>query len=156
MSGEIEARLRERGIELPTVAAPQGAYVPYTFAGNLIFLAGQLPMWDGQVQITGKVGGDISLEEGQRAARLCGLNLVAQVKQALGGDLDRVARVVNLKGFVNCPSDYTMQPKVVNGASHLMAEIFGETVGQHSRSAVGAGSLPLNIAVEVEGIVAFS
>jgi len=156
MSGEIEARLQEKGIELPTVGAPQGAYVPYTTAGNLLFLAGQLPMWNGEVQITGKVGQDLDLEEGQRAARLCGLNLIAQVKQALGGDLDRVTRIVNLKGFVNCAVDYTQQPKVVNGASHLMAEAFGEDVGQHSRAAVGAGSLPLNIAVEVEGIVAFA
>lgn len=151
MSGQIEARLKEKGIELPKVSKPQGSYLPYVQSGNLVFLAGQLPMWDGEIQVKGKLGQDVSLEEGQRAARLCGLNLIAQLREACGGDLDRVKRVVKLTGFVNAVPDYGDQPKVVNGCSDLMAEVFGER-GQHARAAVGAGSLPLNIAVEIEGI----
>jgi enamine deaminase RidA (YjgF/YER057c/UK114 family) len=151
MAGHVDARLKERGIELPAVAAPQGAYVPYITSGNLVFLAGQLPMLNGEVQVKGKLGDSVSLEDGQRAARLCGLNLIAQLRQALNGDLDRVVRVVKLTGFVNATPDYEAQPKVINGVSELMAEVFGDA-GQHARAAVGAGSLPLGVAVEVEGI----
>ena len=151
MAGKVEARLQEKGITLPEVAAPQGAYVPYIVSGKHVFLAGQLPMLDGQIQVKGKLGQDVSLEDGQKAARICGLNLIAQLKQACGGDLDRVSRVVKLTGFVNATPDYDAQPKVINGVSELMAEVFGDA-GQHARAAVGAGSLPLNVAVEVEGI----
>ena len=151
MAGQVEARLQEKGITLPEVAAPQGAYVPYIVSGNHVFLAGQLPMLDGRIQVKGKLGQDVSLEDGQKAARICGLNLIAQLKQACGGDLDRVSRVVKLTGFVNATPDYDAQPKVINGVSELMAEVFGDA-GQHARAAVGAGSLPLNVAVEVEGI----
>lgn len=151
MAGKVEARLTEKGVELPAVAAPQGAYVPYITSGNLVFLAGQLPMLGGEIQVKGKLGQDVSLEEGQHAARICGLNLIAQLRQACGGDLDRVKRVVKLTGFVNATPDYDAQPKVINGVSELMAEVFGDA-GQHARAAVGAGSLPLNVAVEVEGI----
>lgn len=151
MSGQVEARLKEKGIELPAVAKPQGSYVPFITSGNLVFLAGQLPMWNGEIQVKGKLGQDVSLEEGQRAARLCGLNLVAQLREACGGDLDRVTRVVKLTGFVNATPDYADQPKVVNGCSELMAEVFGDR-GQHARAAVGVGSLPLGVAVEIEGI----
>ena len=152
MTGTVEARLKDKGIDLPEVAAPQGAYVPYIISGNLVFLAGQLPMAEGKVQVTGKLGQDVSLEDGQKAARLCGLNLIAQLKRACGGDLDRVKRVVKLTGFVNATPDYDAQPKVINGVSELMAEVFADA-GQHARAAVGAGSLPLNVAVEVEAIV---
>jgi enamine deaminase RidA (YjgF/YER057c/UK114 family) len=151
MAGQIDARLQEKGIDLPEVAAPQGAYVPYITSGNLVFMAGQLPMKDGAIQVKGKLGQDVSLEDGQYAARLCGLNLIAQLKQACGGDLDRVKRVVKITGFVNATPDYDAQPKVINGVSELLAEVFGDA-GQHARAAVGAGSLPLNVAVEVEGI----
>lgn len=151
MAGQIESRLKEKQIELPSVAKPQGSYVPYIISGSLVFLAGQLPMWNGEIQVKGKLGQDVTLEEGQRAARLCGLNLIAQLREACGGDLDRVTRVVKLTGFVNAVPDYTEQPKVVNGCSDLMAEVFGDK-GQHARAAVGAGSLPLNVAVEIEGI----
>ncbi|MBK1667201.1 hypothetical protein CKO28_03985 [Rhodovibrio sodomensis] len=151
MAGTVEARMQEKGIELPQVAAPQGAYLPYVISGNLVFMAGQLPMLNGEIQVKGKLGDDVSLEDGQKAARLCGLNLIAQLRQALGGDLDRVERVVKLTGFVNAVPDYAGQPKVVNGVSDLMAEVFGDA-GAHARAAVGAGSLPFGVAVEVEGI----
>jgi enamine deaminase RidA (YjgF/YER057c/UK114 family) len=151
MAGQVEARLTEHGIELPAVAAPQGAYVPYIVTGNHVYIAGQLPMMNGEVQVKGKLGQDVAFEDGQHAARLCGLNMIAQVKQACGGDLDRVTRVVKLTGFVNCTPDYEAQPKVINAVSHLMADVFGDA-GTHARAAVGAGSLPLNVAVEVEGI----
>jgi len=151
MAGTVEARMREKGIELPQVAAPQGAYLPYVISGNLVFMAGQLPMLNGEIQVKGKLGDEVSLEDGQKAARICGLNLIAQLRQALDGDLDRVRRVVKLTGFVNAVPDYEGQPKVVNGVSDLMAEVFAD-VGAHARAAVGAGSLPLGVAVEVEGI----
>lgn len=151
MAGTVEARLAEKGIELPRAAAPQASYVPYVVSGSLVFVAGQLPMWNGEVQVRGKLGQDLGLEEGQRAARLCGLNLIAQVREACGGDLDRVRRVVKLTGFVNSTPDYTEQPKVVNGCSELMAEVFAER-GQHARAAVSAAALPLGIAVEIDGI----
>jgi enamine deaminase RidA (YjgF/YER057c/UK114 family) len=114
-------------------------------------MAGQLPMLNGEIQVKGKLGDDVSLEDGQKAARICGLNLIAQLRQALNGDLDRVQRVVKLTGFVNAVPDYEGQPKVVNGVSDLMAEVFADA-GAHARAAVGAGSLPLGVAVEVEGI----
>jgi enamine deaminase RidA (YjgF/YER057c/UK114 family) len=151
MSGHIDARLKEHGIELPQVSPPQGAYVPYVISGNLVFLAGQIPMLNGEIQLKGKLGDDVSLEDGQKAARICGLNLIAQLRQAVGGDLDRVVRVVKLTGFVNSTPDYEAQPKVVNGVSDLMSEAFGER-GAHARAAVGVSSLPLGVPVEVEGI----
>lgn len=155
MAGQIEARLKEKGIELPAVSKPQGSYLPFIVSGNLLFLAGQIPMRDGEVQVKGKLGQEVSLEAGQHAARLCGLNLIAQAREACHGDLDRVVRVVKLTGYVNATPDYADQPKVVNGCSELMAEVFAER-GQHARAAVGVGSLPLNVAVEVEGIFEIS
>ncbi|MBK1696097.1 RidA family protein [Rhodovibrio salinarum] len=151
MAGTVETRMQDKGIELPQVTTPQGAYLPYVISGNLVFMAGQLPMLNGEIQVKGKLGDDVSLEDGQKAARICGLNLIAQLRQALGGDLDRVVRVVKLTGFVNAVPDYEGQPKVINGVSDLMAEVFGDS-GAHARAAVGAGSLPLGVAVEVEGI----
>lgn len=151
MAGRIDAQLQEKGIELPQVSPPQGAYVPFVISGKLVFMAGQLPMLNGEIQVKGKMGDNVELEDGQRAARLCGLNLIAQLRQALDGDLDRVKRVVKLTGFVNSTPDYEAQPKVVNGCSDLMAEVFQDR-GAHARAAVGVGSLPLGVPVEIEGI----
>ena len=151
MPGTVDARLKELGIELPQAAVPVASYIPFVISGNLVFVSGQLPFRDGEVAYSGKVGGGISLEDGQAAARLCGLNLIAQVRNACGGNLDRVTRVVRLGGFVNCAPDFTDQPQVINGASDLMMEVFGEA-GKHARAAVGAPSLPRGAAVEVDGV----
>lgn len=150
MTGTIDARLAELGLTLPKAAAPAGNYVPYVRSGSLIFVSGQIPLVDGTPSFIGQLGAGMSLEDGQQAARTCAINLIAQVKAALHGDLDRVTRVVRLGGFVNCTPDYTDHPKVINGASDLMAEVFGEA-GRHARAAVGCASLPLGVAVEVEG-----
>lgn len=150
MAGKVEARLRELNIDVPEALSPAGNYVPFVITGSLVFVSGQLPKL-GDEMITGKVGADLEIEAGQRAARYCGLNLIAQLKNACGGDLDRVRRVVKLGGFVNAPLDFEASPQVLNGASDLMVEVFGDA-GRHARFAVGAGSLPLGIAVEVDGV----
>lgn len=150
MTGTIDQRLVEKGIILPTVAAPAANYVPAVISGNLLFVSGQVPMLNGQLQYVGKVGKDYSLEEAQACARLVGLNILAQAKAALGS-LDRVRRVVKLGGFVNCSDGYADQPKVVNGASDLMVEVFGD-MGRHARFAVGTNALPMNVAVEIDAI----
>ena len=147
----IDARLEELGIVLPAPAAPVAAYVPAVEAGNLLHISGQLPFLQGAL-VTGRLGEDVSLEEGYTAARACGLMILAQAKAALGS-LDRVERVVKLGGFVNSTGDFTDQPKVVNGASELMAEVFGDA-GKHARSAVGVPVLPLGAAVEVDAVLA--
>ncbi len=152
MAGKIDARLAELGITLPDAPKAAGAYVGYVRSGNLLFVAGQVPFWNGELRHTGKVGLDLTLEEGQEAARVCALNIVAQAKAALDGDLDRVVRIVKLGGFVNCPTDFTQHPAVINGASNLIGEIFGEK-GAHARFAMGAGSLPLNVAVEIDAVI---
>ena len=151
MAGQITTRLAELGIDLPEPSAPAANYVPYVASGNLVFVSGQLPVWNGDFRFIGKVGADFSLEEGIEAARLCGINLIAQARDAAGGDLDRIKRVVKLGGFVNAGPDFTDHPKVINGASDLMADVFGEA-GKHARFAVGAVSLPLGVAVEVDGV----
>jgi enamine deaminase RidA (YjgF/YER057c/UK114 family) len=151
MAGQITTRLAELGIELPEPSAPAANYVPYVVCGNLVFVSGQITVWNGELRFVGKVGAEISLEEAIEAARLCGLNLIAQARDATGGDLDRIKRVVKLGGFVNAGPEFTDHPKVINGASDLMTEVFGEA-GKHARFAVGAGSLPLGIAVEIDGI----
>lgn len=151
MAGRIEARLRDLGLELPQAAAPVAAYVPVVRTGNLLFTSGQITLWNGELRHVGKLGAGLTVEQGQEAARLCALNILAQAKAALDGDLDRVVRVVKLVGFVNSTPDFTDQPKVVNGASELMLAVFGDA-GRHARSAVSAGSLPLGVAVEVEAI----
>jgi enamine deaminase RidA (YjgF/YER057c/UK114 family) len=147
----IEARLAELGIVLPTAAAPVAAYVPVVVAGNIAHVSGQLPFIDGQL-VTGRLGDDLGLERGTAAARACGLMILAQLTAALGS-LDRVERIVKLGAFVNSTHDFTDQPKVANGASELMAEVFGEA-GKHARSAVGVPVLPLGAAVEVDAVVA--
>ena len=145
----IEARLAELGVTLPEPAKPVAAYVPFVESGGHLYVSGQISLGpDGLV--TGLLGKDLDLEAGAAAARLCGLNLLAQAKAAVG-DLDRIAQVVRLGGFVACTADFTDQPKVIDGASTLMAEVFGEA-GRHARAAVGAPSLPLNAAVEIDGV----
>lgn len=151
MPGKIEQRLAALKIALPATPAPAGNYVPYVVAGKLVFVAGQLPFEDGKVRYPGKLGAGVALEDGQKAARLCALNLIAQAKAACGGDLDRVARCVKLTGFVNATPDFADHPKVINGASDLMAEVFGDA-GRHARAAVGSSSLPLGAAVEIDAI----
>ncbi|MFC3226566.1 RidA family protein [Marinibaculum pumilum] len=153
MAGKIDARLKDLGIELPDAPAPAANYVPYTLCGNILYISGQVPLRDGRVAYTGKVGQDLPLEEGQAAARTCAINIIAQARAACGGDLDRVKQVLKLGGFVNALPDFTDHPKVINGASDLMVEVFGDA-GRHARFAVGAGSLPLGCAVEVEAIFA--
>lgn len=151
MPGKIETRLSELGIQLPTPAAPAANYVPFTISGNIVFVSGQITMWDGELQYVGCVGDDLTTDEGYQAARICGLNLLAQLQVACGGNLDRVTRVLKLGGFVNCRPDFNDMPKVINGASDLMADVFGNDIGAHARFAVGAPSLPLGIATEVDG-----
>ena len=145
------ARLQELGIELPQAASPVASYVPVVIHGDLAFVSGQVSFVDGEL-LKGRLGEDVSLESGIKAARGCGLMILAQLNAALGS-LDRVERVVKLGGFVNSTPDFTDQPKVVNGASDLMLEVFGEA-GKHARAAVGVPSLPLGVAVEVDAVVA--
>ena len=154
MSSKIDARLNELGITLPDAPAPAANYVPYVQTGNLVFISGQVSR-DDDGFITGQVGRDLDVAEGQNAARTCALALIAQLRAACDGDLDRVARVVKLTGFVNAPADFTDHPKVINGASDLFAEVFGDR-GQHARAAVGTASLPLGVAVEIEGVFEIS
>ncbi len=151
MAGQVDARLAELGIELPRAPAAAAAYVPYTRVGDLLFVAGQLPMFMGELRFVGKVGVEFSIDEGQAAARQCGVNLIAQVADALEGDLDRLVRCVKLGGFVNTTPDFRDHPKVVNGASQLMIQVFGD-IGRHARFAVGANSLPFGACVEIDGI----
>lgn len=148
--GRVDARLQELGISLPTPPAPVASYVPYVVAGNLVYVSGQVSV-DASGGIKGKLGDAIEVEEGQAAARLCALNLLAQVKAACDGDLDRVKRVVKLGGFVNVTADFSPIPQVVNGCSDVMVAVFGEA-GRHARSAVGVANLPLDFAVEVDGV----
>jgi enamine deaminase RidA (YjgF/YER057c/UK114 family) len=151
MSGAIDRRLEALGITLPAPAAPVASYVPFVVSGSLVFISGQLPRMAGDPDIRGKLGQEISLDEGKRAARLCALNVLAQLKEACAGDLDRVARCVKLGGFVNAVPDFREHSQVVNGASDLIVEIFGER-GRHTRFAVGAPSLPFDAAVELDAV----
>lgn len=152
MAGRIDARLTELNLELPKAAAPVAAYVPTVITGKHLFVSGQVPFWNGELRHVGKLGAGYSVEQGAEAAKVCALNIIAQAKAALDGDLDRVVRVVKLVGFVNCTPEFTDMPKVINGASELMAQVFGDA-GRHARSAVGAPSLPLGVAVEIEAIL---
>ncbi len=150
-TGRIAQRLKELGIILPQAAAPVANYVGWVRSGNLVFTAGQLPMKEGRPACTGKAGAEVSVEEAAAAARLCAINAIAQGAAALDGDLDRIVRVVRLAGFVSCTADFTDHPLVVNGASDLMVEVFGDA-GRHARSAIGCPSLPLDATVEVEAV----
>jgi enamine deaminase RidA (YjgF/YER057c/UK114 family) len=151
MAGRIEAVLKQKSIELPQAATPAANYIPFVLAGKLLFVAGQIPFWNGEIKWIGRVGKDLTVEQGRQAARLCCLNILAQAKAALGGDLDRIARCVKLDGFVQCTEDFTQQPEVVNGASDLLVELFGDA-GRHARVAVGSNALPRGVAVEVAAI----
>ncbi len=146
----IESRLAELGVTLPDAPAPAANYVPFVVSGNMVYVSGQISMADGQL-ITGKLGADMETEAGAAAAKTCAISLLAQLKAACGGDIDRLVRVVKLVGFVNSTPDFTEQPKVVNGASDFMVEALGDK-GRHARSAVSAASLPLGVAVEIEAI----
>jgi len=148
--GKIDARLTEIGVTLPTPPAPVASYVPFTMAGKLVHVSGQVSV-DASGGIKGKLGEKIEVEEGQAAARLCGLNLLAQVRAACGGDLDRVKRVIKLNGFVNVTPDFDPIPQVINGCSDLMVQVLGDA-GKHARSAVGVANLPMGFAVEVDGV----
>jgi len=150
MSETIQSRLEALGITLPAAPAPAANYVPFVQSGNLVFVSGQMSNGP-EGLITGRLGEDMDAKAGFAAARSCGLSLIAQLQVACGGDLERLVRVVKLGGFVNSASDFTDQPKVVNGCSDLMVEIFGDK-GRHARAAVGVPALPLGVAVEIEGI----
>ncbi len=151
MAGVIDQRLAELGIELPKAAAPAANYVPFVVSGKHVFVAGQMPVESGDIMYRGRLGDGMTVDDGYQAARLCALNIIAQVKEACGGNLDRVVRCVKLGGFVNSTPDFTDQPKVLNGASDLMIEVFDEK-GRHARFAVGAPALPLGVAVEVDAV----
>ncbi len=145
----IAAKLQSLGVDLPDAPAPAANYVPYVRAGNIIYVSGQISKDDDL--ITGKLGENMDVEAGAAAAKVCAINLLSQVKAACGGDIDKLVRVIKLTGFVNSTADFTQQPQVVNGASDFLVEALGEA-GRHSRSAVSAASLPLGVAVEIEGI----
>lgn len=150
IGGVVAQRLADLGISLPSLSVPQGSYVPYVLAGDLLYVAGQGPRLDGVLKYSGKVD-DASIEDGKAAARLCGLNIIAQVAHACDGDLDRVKRVVRLAGFVNCGSDFTKHAGVLNGASDVMHDVFAEH-GLHTRIVSGAGSLPSDMSVIIEAV----
>ncbi len=144
-------RLKEMNVTLPQLAAPVANYVPAVISGTMLYISGQLPYGDGGAMIKGHLGRDVSLEQGRDAARTCALNIVAQVSTALGGNLDRVVRCVKLGGFVASAPEFTDHPKVINGASDFIVEVFGDA-GRHARAAVGVAALPLGAAVEVEAV----
>ena len=147
----IEQKIKELGFELPETAKPVAAYIPALISGDLVFTAGQIPLVKGELQYKGKVGAELTLEDGQRAAEICALNCLAAIKGVID-DLNKIERIVKLTVFVNNIDGYGDQPKVANGASELIGQIFGE-IGKHARSAVGVSGLPLNAAVEIEMIV---
>jgi enamine deaminase RidA (YjgF/YER057c/UK114 family) len=152
LAGKTDKRLRELGIELPAPTQPKVAKIlPTMIVDRLLFVSGMTPQWNGELRFIGKLGREFSLEEGQEAARLCTLNVLTQARAALDGDLDRIARVVNVKGYVNAMPDFTAIPDVVNGASELMVEVFGEA-GYHTRTAMGNVVMPFDVALEVEAI----
>jgi enamine deaminase RidA (YjgF/YER057c/UK114 family) len=150
MNMSIENKLADMGVTLPNAPAPAANYVPFVQVGDIVYISGQISN-DENGLITGKLGADVDVAAGAAAARTCAINLLAQVRAACGGNLDRLVRVIKLTGFVNSTVDFTDQPKVVNGASDFLVEVLGEA-GRHSRSAVSAASLPLGVAVEIEGI----
>jgi enamine deaminase RidA (YjgF/YER057c/UK114 family) len=147
----IDEKLKSLGIVLPTPMKPVANYVPWVKSGNMVYISGQGAVVNGKVQFPGKLGDTVSLEDGAKSARLTGINILAQLREAADGDLSKVKRIVKLVGFVACTPEFTDQPKVINGASDLMVEVFGEK-GRHARSAVGVPSLPLNFSVEIEAI----
>ena len=151
MTNPIDARLKELGIELPQPSTPGASYVPAVRTGDLVFITGQLSQWNGERRFIGKLGREFGIEDGQQAARLCALNVVAQLRAALDGDLGRVVRCVRIAGYVNSVPDFVGQSQVMNGASDLFVQVF-EEAGRHTRMAVGVSALPYDVAVEVEGV----
>jgi enamine deaminase RidA (YjgF/YER057c/UK114 family) len=147
---QFEKKLAEMGVTLPEAPAPAANYVPYVLAGDMLFVSGQIAK-EGDTLLTGKLGDDLDVADGAKAARACAIALLAQVKAACGGDLDRLVRVVKLTGFVNSTADFTQQPAVINGASDFLGEALGDT-GKHARAAVSAPSLPFGVAVEIDGV----
>lgn len=155
MSDTIDSRLSTLGITLPEAATPAANYVSYVISGNLLYLSGQLPMENGKIAVTGLLGGEVELAVGQRAAELCAINILAQAKAALDGDLSRIVKVIKLNGFIASAPGFTDQHLVMNGASNLIANVLGEA-GKHARAAVGMAALPLNAAVEVDAVMEIS
>ncbi len=151
MAGLIETRLAELGITLPAPMAPIANYVPFTISGNLVVVSGQVPARDGRIVATGKLGAELSEAQGREAARLCLINVLVHLRSACGGNLDRVRRVMRLGGFIACVPSFTGHAVVMNGASDLVVEVFGEP-GRHARTTIGVPSLPGDAAVEVEGL----
>lgn len=147
----VEDRLADLGLTITDAAAPAANYVPYVLCSGLVHISGQLPMSNGRLAYQGKVGQDVSEEDAVKAAQLCGLNIIAQLKAACDGDLNRVQRIVRLGGFVNCTNGYEKQPAIINGASDLMVAAFGDR-GRHARAAVGTNALPFNAPVEIDAI----
>jgi len=156
MANKIDTRLAELGIDLPTPSAPAANYIPFVKSGNLVFISGQVTSWNGELKFVGRLGETLDVDAGYKAARICGMNLLAQLRSACDGNLEKVTRVVKLGGFVNSTATFTDQPKVINGASDLMVEVFGPDVGSHARFAVGAPALPLGVSVEIDGVFEIS
>lgn len=154
MPGKFETRLNEMGFSVPDAPAPAANYVPYVIVGDMVYVSGQIAKGEDGL-IVGKLGDDMDVAGGQKAAQVCALNLIAQLKSACGGDLDRLKSVVKLGGFVNATPDFHDHPAVINGASDFIGEVFG-AAGAHARAAVGCSSLPFGVAVEVEGIFQIS
>ena len=152
MSADIEARIRELGITLPQAAAPAANYVPFVISGSHLYISGQLPIENGKIAVTGHLGDGVDVATGQRAAELCAINILAQAKAALGGDLGKIRRILKLNGFIASTPDFVEQHLVMNGASNLIANVLGEA-GKHARAAVGMAALPLNASVEVDAII---
>ena len=155
MTSKVEQRLQEIGIMIPDAPSPAANYLPFTRTGNLIFVSGQVPFVNGELEVTGTVGKNASVEDAQGQAKICAINLLAQLKVACGGDLDRVVQVVKLGAFVASADNFFDQPIVVNAASDLMVEAFGDA-GRHARFAVGTNALPLNCLVEIDGVFEIS
>jgi enamine deaminase RidA (YjgF/YER057c/UK114 family) len=149
--GRVEERLRALSIELPQPSKPGANYVPWARSGQLVFLTGQLSQWNGERRFIGKLGREFGVEDGKAAARLCALNLIAHARDAVDGDLDRISRIVRVAGFVNSMPDFVQQSQVLNGASDLFVDVFGDA-GRHTRMAVGVAVLPYDVAVEVEAV----
>lgn len=147
----LDTKLKELGLRLPAVAAPAANYVPYVVVGKTVYISGQIPFLNGEKMHLGRVGDDLSIEDGVAAAQACALNILAQVKEAANGDWTKVARCVKLGGFVNSTPDFTDQPTVINGASNLIAHVMGDA-GKHARFAVSAPSLPFGVAVEIDAV----
>lgn len=152
MAGQIEAKLKEMGIDLPTTA-PAGSYVPTTTSGNVLYVSGQIPMGPNGPEYIGKLGDGMSVEDGQAAAKLCAINILGQAKAALG-DLDRITRVLKTQNFINATHAFTDHPEVANGASDFLVEVLGDR-GRHARAAIGMGSLPRCVAVEIDAVIEF-